>query len=126
MNFEIQRIQDLAETFPEYRAKLLSLIPRFRDLIIPFRSGHFVHRDFHGSNSLKFIQPVLVPHLSYKALEIQEGETASLKYELFASGEMPEAEWMKTRENLLRYCGLDTEAMVEIVRVLYKYRNILF
>ena len=122
MTFEIGVIKDLAETFPEYRAQMLSLVPRFRDLIVPFRSGDYVHRDFHGSNSLKDIQPVLVPSLSYKALDIQEGGTASLKYELFASGDMPEVEWKKTRENLLRYCGLDTGAMVEIMRVIASHR----
>jgi hypothetical protein len=118
MNFEIGVIKGLADSFPEYKKRLLALVPRFRDLIVPFRSGYYVHRDFHGSASLKDVQPVVVPSLSYKKLEIQEGETASLKYEKWMSGEMETGEWEKTRQALLQYCGLDTEAMVEIVNTL--------
>jgi len=117
--FEIQRIKELARDFPHYSKDLLPFIPRFRDLIIPFRNGDYVHRDFHGSASLKFVLPVLVPKLSYKDLEIQEGGTASLFAELWYCGKMNETEWKKTRKDLLKYCKLDTLAMVEVLKVLY-------
>ena len=120
MTFEIQCIKGLADSFPKYSDWLLALIPRFRDLIVPFRKGYYVHRDFHGSASLKDVLPVMVPSLSYKKLEIQEGETASLKYELWVSGLMEPAAWEKTRSDLLRYCAVDTLGMVEIMRVLLK------
>ena len=119
MAFEKRVIQDMAATFPEYSDQLLALLPRFWDLIVPFRSGHYMHYDFHGRESLKAVLPVLVPSLSYKTLAIQEGGTASLKYELWVTGEMDEAEWEKTYQDLLKYCELDTLAMVEILRVLY-------
>jgi Domain of unknown function(DUF2779) len=120
MTFEIQCIKGLADSFPEYADGLLSLIPRFRDLIVPFKKGYYVHRDFHGSASLKDILPVVVPSLSYKKLEIQEGETASLKYEQWISSLMEPPVWEKTRSDLLRYCEVDTLGMVEIMRVLMK------
>jgi Domain of unknown function(DUF2779) len=119
MPFEKAVIEDMATTFPEYSDELLALLPRFWDLIVPFRSGNYVHYDFHGRESLKAVLPVLVPSLSHKNLEIQEGATASLKYELWATREMDEAEWEKTYQNLLKYCELDTLAMVEILSVLY-------
>ena len=118
-SFEIMVIKNMAEMFPEYKEQLLDLVPRFWDLITPFQSGDYVHYDFHGSASIKDVLPVLVPSLSYEKLEIQEGGTAGLKYELWLSGEMEEKEWQKTHKNLLEYCGLDTLAMVEIMRVLY-------
>jgi hypothetical protein len=64
--------------------------------------------------------PVLSPSLSYEDLEIQEGGTASLKYERWLFGEMEAEEWDKTYWDLLNYCKLDTLAMVEILRVLYQ------
>ena len=120
MSFETGVIKDLARTFPKYADQLNDLIPRFWDLIVPFRNGDYAHYDFHGSASIKDVLPVLVPSLSYKKLDIQEGGTASLKYELWATGEMKRAEWEKIYKDLLKYCGLDTLAMVEILRVLYK------
>lgn len=120
MSFETSVIRGMAGMFPEYKEQLLALVPRFRDLIVPFQSGNYVHYDFHGSASIKDVLPVLVPSLSYEKLEIQEGGTASLKYELWLTGEMEGKEWNKTYKNLLKYCDLDTIAMVEIMRVLYE------
>jgi hypothetical protein len=119
ISFEQTRIKDLAETFPKLSKELFALLPRFWDLLVPFRSGHYIHHDFLESVSIKNVLPVLVPSLSYKSLPIQEGGTASLKYELWATGEMKKAEWENIYKDLLKYCGLDTLAMVEILRVLY-------
>jgi hypothetical protein len=119
MSFEKTNIQGLAHRVPDYEKSLLDLLPRFWDLIVPFRKGYYTHYDFHGSASLKAVLPVLVPSLSYENLEIQEGGTASLKYERWIFGEIAEAEWEATYQNLLEYCKLDTLAMVEIMRVLY-------
>jgi len=120
ITFEKTRIKELAEAVPRLSKDLLALLPRFWDLIVPFRSGHYVHRGFLESVSIKNVLPIVVPSLSYKSNEIQEGGTASLKYELWATGEMKDAEWGKTYKDLLKYCGLDTLAMVEILKVLYK------
>ncbi|MBF0431842.1 MAG: DUF2779 domain-containing protein [Fibrobacteria bacterium] len=120
MSFEQGHINGLAELFPEYSEQLRNLVPRFRDLMIPFRTS-YAHKDFHGSASLKYVLPVLVPKLSYEELEeIQDGGTAFLRAQKWYSGDMPEEEWEKNYNNLLKYCELDTLAMVEILRKLYE------
>ena len=60
---------------------------------------------------------MLVPSLSYGELEIQEGTGASLAYERWMLGQMPDEEWKGTYDALLKYCELDTLAMVEILKV---------
>lgn len=117
--FETSKIQSLAEDFPHYRKKLSALVPRFWDLIVPFKNGAFAHPEFCGSASLKYVLPALVPQLSYMDLEVQEGGTASLLLEQWYYGAMTEKDWKKYHPHLLKYCGLDTRAMVEILRVLY-------
>jgi hypothetical protein len=92
------------------------------DLIVPFRAGDCAHYDFHGSASLKDVLPVLVPSLSYKDLEIQNGADASLIAERWYDNDLPDEAWEKAYDNLLKYCRLDTLAMVEILRVL---RNVV-
>jgi len=117
MSFEKMVIENMATDLPEFADDLRAFLPRFRDLIVPFREGIYVHRDFHGSASLKSVLPVLVPSLSYGELEIQEGTGASLAYERWMLGQMPDEEWKGTYDALLKYCELDTLAMVEILKV---------
>ena len=70
-----------------------------------------------GSSSLKHVLPALT-NLSYEDLEIGEGTTASLKFMEAAFGNISDAERQKIRIDLLTYCGLDTEAMVRIIKQL--------
>ena len=83
-----------------------------------FAMQAYVHPEFRGKTSIKNILPVLVPELSYKALAIQEGGTATAKWNEIVTGAMDAATIARTRADLLAYCGLDTRAMVEIWRVL--------
>ncbi len=115
-SFEISRIKELAVFLPAYKTDLLALIPRFIDLIEPFRKLGFYHPDFHGSFSIKSILPAMFPNdpeLDYKQLEIQNGGMAM---DTFAA--LPrlkdQAQRKKIRESLLVYCKLDTWAMVKI------------
>ena len=72
---------------------------------------------FKGSNSIKNVLPVLVPELSYQNLEVQEGGTAMVEYARMIA--LPDGEEKESiRKNLLEYCKLDTQAMVEIHKVL--------
>jgi len=73
-----------------------------------------VHPEFRGSCSIKKVLPVLVPELSYKDLEIQEGGTASLKWFNVARGGVTGEEKDQILKDLLKYCELDTLAMVRI------------
>ena len=61
--------------------------------------------------------PVLTGRI-YADLEIQEGGQASLEYLRVHSGDVPETERPKVREQLERYCGQDPEGMIWIVEAL--------
>ena len=62
--------------------------------------------------------PVLVPELSYKELDIQEGGTASVEYLRLIDPETQSEARDKIARSLLEYCKLDTLAMVRIWQVL--------
>ena len=70
-----------------------------------------------GSYSIKVVLPALVPELSYKDLNIQEGGTASSTYANFYLAES-QAQIEQIRKDLLSYCELDTYAMVKILEKL--------
>jgi hypothetical protein len=55
-----------------------------------------------------------VPEMSYENLSIQDGMQASLDYLRMIDSETSEDEKAKIRQDLLTYCGQDTEAMVVI------------
>jgi len=70
-----------------------------------------------GSYSIKYVLPALIPELSYKYLEINEGGLASIAFESLFH-EMDLMRIADTRTNLLEYCKLDTFAMVKLLEKL--------
>ncbi len=116
--FEMGRNEEMAALLPDQAVFLRSLNSRVFDLMEIFSKHHYVHPDFRGSYSIKKVLPVLVPSLSYKDLEIQEGGTASLTWYRMLTDGRSEVEKLKTREAMLAYCKLDTLAMVEVFRCL--------
>jgi hypothetical protein len=116
--FEGRAIKELAETFPQYKKKLLSLESRLWDLMAPFMKRHYVHPKFHGSASLKAVLPALVPSMTYDGMTISEGGAASQAYLDIMSGKLAKEDQDKIRQDLLAYCGQDTLAMVKILEVL--------
>jgi len=114
--FESRILRGLAESFPEHTLELQSIIDRLWDQLTVLRK-HYEHPDFCGSKSLKAVLPVLVPSLSYKALDIQEGGDAPAVWNMMlsANSETERQEWNR---RLRAYCKLDTLAMVEIHKVL--------
>ena len=113
-SFEMTINRRLAERNPAAAAFLTDLNARMVDLMDVFSSQAFIHPHFKGSNSIKAVLPVLVPTLSYKELEIQEGGTASDAWNKIVTGQLSVAQIEATRQSLLKYCGLDTQAMSEI------------
>jgi len=63
------------------------------------------------------VLPALVSDLSYSDLEIADGGTASRAFESLYVEE-DENKIKEIREQLIRYCGTDTLAMVRIYEVL--------
>ena len=112
-NYEESVIKGLAYKVPEYRDQLLALLSRIKDLhkII---SKKYYHPKFHGSFSIKSVLPALLPEMSYKNLEIQEGQLAGLEYTRMIGPSTPAEEKEKIKKALLTYCGHDTLAMLKI------------
>lgn len=112
--FEMTRNKEMAVIHPEYADFLLSLNERIYDLGDFIKLGYYLHPDFKGSWSIKNVLPVMVPELSYQDMQIGKGDQAMMAWWEMVSGKMPAAELEKTREALLKYCELDTWAMVKI------------
>ena len=117
-SFEMKRNEEMAEMFPEFAEFLEGVNGRVVDLMEPFSKGLFVDKDFLGSASIKKVLPVLVPELSYKELGIQEGASAQrLWMEEVLKGDSS-IDKEKLFSDLVKYCTLDTLAMVKIWSVL--------
>jgi hypothetical protein len=67
------------------------------------------------------VLPAIIPTLSYKDLEIKEGGTASDSFLLSILD--PENSTSELRNNLLKYCEMDTFAMVGIYNHLGQKMN---
>jgi len=118
--FESSCNKDLASMNSGNEEFLLSLNHRMFDLMNIFRKQYYLHDDFKGSYSIKKVLPVLCPELNYEELNISEGGTASIKYEEAIFGNISENDRKKIFNDLLKYCHLDTWAMVRIWEELKK------
>lgn len=113
--FEAGRNKEIANLYPEYADFMLNINDRIFDLADIVKDGMYVHPDFKGSWSIKNVLPVLAPHLSYKELNIGKGDRAMIAWFNLVHGESKEK---NVAESLLKYCELDTLAMVEIWKAL--------
>jgi CRISPR/Cas system-associated exonuclease Cas4 (RecB family) len=120
-NFEMGRNTEMGESYPEYRTFLADLNERVYDLMDIFTKQYHVHPEYHGSTSIKYVLPVLVPELSYKEMNIPNGAIATTRwYDSVARDDMPETERAQIYADLLKYCELDTLAMYKIYEHLYE------
>ena len=118
MSFEVGRIRRLAELYPDLAHHLLSF--RIADLMVPFRDRDYYTRAMQGSYSIKYVLPALFPddpELDYHNLEgVHNGSEASAAFREMAALDPETLE--ERRAQLLKYCGLDTYAMVKVWRKL--------
>ena len=63
----------------------------------------------------------MVPGLNYEDLEIGNGEEAMLAWWSLVHGQLSETQVEPVKQALLKYCELDTLAMVNIWKKLYLY-----
>ena len=121
MGFEKSCNVTLGAINPEFADAMMAINERIVDLMIPFKpkNGWYSDARFEGSASIKKVLPVVVPALSYKTLGIQNGGAAqSLWLQAVLDGTRDDKE--NILDDLLKYCSLDTLAMVEIYNVLRK------
>ena len=118
--FEATRNKELAERLPETREFLESVNNRIYDLMDIFKNQNYVHKGFLGKSSIKNVLPIVVPTLSYKELDIQNGGSASEQWNRIYTEVLTDEEKEKIVNNLKEYCGLDAYAMYAIWSALNK------
>ena len=116
MGFEKGVIKKLAKLYPDLSEHLMNIHDNIKDLMIPFQKGYYYKKEMHGSYSIKYVLPALFPNdpsLNYKNLDlIHNGGEAMSSFQDLVNKTKEEQKYI--RERLLRYCELDTYAMVKI------------
>ena len=116
MSFEKTVLRNLAHLYPDLAKHLLNIEAHMKDLMFPFYQRDYYVEEMKGSYSIKYVLPALFPNdpsLNYHHLdEIHNGEEAMTAYQNMENLSLEEQ--AKLRENLLKYCQLDTYAMVKI------------
>ena len=116
MSFEKGRIKEMAELYPDLAEHLLNIRDNIKDLMIPFQQKKYYCKAMQGSYSIKYVLPALFPNtpeLDYHNLEgVHKGDEASQTFINMQSMDARELE--KWRTYLLKYCWLDTFAMVKV------------
>ena len=122
MGFEKSVIKALSELYPDLSDHLMNIHNNIKDLMVPFQKGYYYTKDMKGSYSIKYVLPSLFPNeedLNYKNLDlIHNGSEAMNAFADLENKSKEEIEYI--RERLLRYCELDTYAMVKIYDKLKK------
>ena len=122
MAFEKARIKEMAGLFPDLAPHLMSIFNNMKDLMIPFQQRAWYNRAMQGSYSIKYVLPALYPddpELDYHSLEgVHNGHEASDAFKQMHS--MDADTLQEYRRYLLKYCELDTYAMVKLLNRLYE------
>ncbi len=119
-SFETTRNTEMSRLYADKAAFLSDINDRMVDLEVVFKN-YYVDARFDGSTSLKKVLPVVCPSLDYGELEVQDGGSAMEAWWRMICASQKESD--EIAENLLRYCKLDTYAMVEIFRFLARLVN---
>ena len=125
MSFEKGVIKNLANLYPDLSEHLMNIYNNLNDLKIPFQKGYYYTKNMHGLHSIKYVLPALFPNdknLNYKNLDlIHNGKEAMSSFQYLSEKSKEEQKYI--RERLLKYCELDTYAMVKIYEKLKEVTN---
>ena len=107
---------EMAERYPSFREGLSRINERIYDLMEIFSRGYYVDPGFKGSASLKAVLSVFLPEFenAYEELTISGSTQAMLVWGEILTGKIPPDEVPQVKRDLLKYCQLDTLAMVRI------------
>ena len=114
--FEATRNKEIGQMCPDLKGDMERINANMLDLMIPFKNRNYYAKEMKGSHSLKFVLPALYPddpELDYHNLPlIHDGGEASQAFLNLKDKSKEDQE--EIREGLLRYCELDSLAMVKI------------
>ena len=117
---EIDCIKYLAEKFNDLSEHLLSLTNNYVDLLEPFENVYYYNIKQGGSNSIKFVMPAICPEMEneYNNLQaVHNGCDALTSFHTLID-KKDTSEYKKIKNNMLKYCELDTFSMVKILNKL--------
>lgn len=113
--YEKHCLGGLAAFFPELAEPLAAVIERLVDLH-PIVKRAYYHPAMKGSWSIKALLPAIAPEMDYAQLDgVHDGGGAQLAWVEAVAPQTSAARRSELREQLLRYCGHDTLAMVRVV-----------
>jgi predicted RecB family nuclease len=116
--YERTVINGLIRLFPDLEEPLKAITGRLYDLH-PVTKHNYYHPDMHGSWSIKAVLPTVAPELRHDDLDIvSNGAMAEPVFLESINKETTTERSEELREALLRYCKLDTEAMVRLAHYL--------
>ena len=120
MAFEKTRIKKLASLFPDLSEHLMAIHDNMKDLMVPFQKRWYYTKAMQGSFSIKYVLPALFPddpELDYHNLQgVHNGAEAANTFKKMAT--MDKDTLNEYRHYLLKYCELDTYAMVKVLNKL--------
>ena len=112
--FETARIRELGDRFPKLKKTLLAINDRVVDLLRVAEQRYY-HPSQQGSWSIKKVLPAIAPELNYGDLEgVQDGGMAMNAFLEAIAATTTATRKSEIEEQLLKYCGLDTYAMVRL------------
>jgi hypothetical protein len=110
--YELNRLKELAEDFPDFATQLTNFISRIVDLKKVIED-HVYYPEFLGSFSIKKVAPVLLgDQASYKHLAVSDGIDAMVNFQTMTQLDANDPQRAQIRKNLLEYCKQDTLLMV--------------
>ena len=116
MSFEKAVIRRLASIYPDLSEHLMNIHDNIKDLEDPFSKRYYYTKNMEGSSSIKKVLPALFPsdpELDYHNLElVHNGNEAMDTFVKMNNMDKEELEY--TKKQMLKYCFLDTYAMVKI------------
>lgn len=112
--YEMTKLKELANDFPQYVESIRSLLPRIVDLKKVIEESIY-HPEFLGSYSIKKVAPVLLGQdVSYDHLAVGDGMEAVCKYKELIELSHNDPKQADICKALLDYCKQDTLLMVKL------------
>jgi len=118
-SFELSRIKRICELSDKYGKVLEGIMEHIIVIdLLPIIRDNFYHKDLKGSFSIKSVLPIFVKDMSYKNLEVSNGEDAmDYAFKLYFEDPLDDKA-REIKQGLLKYCEQDTLGMVEIFKAL--------
>jgi len=123
-SFEASRNTEIGEMYPDLKEEMTRINNNMVDFMIPFKQRNYYTKEMKGSYSIKYVLPALYPddpEMDYDNLPlVHNGTEASNAFKSLKNKTPKEQE--EIRKALLKYCELDTKALVKIWK---KFNQIL-